>query len=101
MIITLKQKGVDIDSANKYLNQAKTAIEIKEFKKAILFASKAKMTAKKLQAQIPKQPEPIEESPEASAAESDSDSEIVDDTSTPQMTPTEEEVTNPNMTNPQ
>jgi hypothetical protein len=48
LIITLKQKGVDAETANKFLAQAKTAFEIKEFKKSILFASKAKMTAKKL-----------------------------------------------------
>ncbi len=49
LIITLKKKKINIETPNKFLNQAKTAFEIKEFKKSILFASKAKMTAKKLQ----------------------------------------------------
>jgi hypothetical protein len=53
LIITLKQNGVDVDSANKSLNQAKTALEIREFKKSILFAGKAKFTAKKLMGDTP------------------------------------------------
>jgi hypothetical protein len=53
LIITLKQNGVDVDSANKFLNQAKTALEIREFKKSILFAGKAKFTAKKLMGDTP------------------------------------------------
>jgi hypothetical protein len=84
---------VDINKANKYLNQAKTAIEIKEFKKAILFASKAKMTAKKLQAKMQKTttkntiPEP--------------ESSAVDESLPTEETSTPEEVTNPDMTSPQ
>ncbi len=53
LILTLKQNGVDVESADKFLNQAKTALEIREFKKSILFAGKAKFTAKKLMAEIP------------------------------------------------
>jgi len=48
LILTLKQTGVNVESADKFLNQAKTALEIREFKKSILFAGKAKFTAKKL-----------------------------------------------------
>jgi hypothetical protein len=53
LILTLKQNGVDVESANKLLAQAKTALEIREFKRSILFAGKAKFTAKKLMAEVP------------------------------------------------
>jgi hypothetical protein len=53
LILTLRQSGVNVESANKFLNQAKTALEIKEFKKSILFAGKAKFTAKKLMTEPP------------------------------------------------
>jgi hypothetical protein len=49
LILTLKQQGFNVETANKFLDQAKTALEIREFKKSILFAGKAKFTAKKLQ----------------------------------------------------
>ena len=53
LILTLKQNGVDVESADKLLNQAKSALQIREFKKSILFAGKAKFTAKKLMAEVP------------------------------------------------
>jgi hypothetical protein len=59
LIITLKQKKVNIETPSKFLNQAKTAFEIKEFKKSILFASKAKMTAKKLQTVVEEKSEEV------------------------------------------
>ena len=49
LILTLKEQGFNVETANKFLDQAKTALEIREFKKSILFAGKAKFTAKKLQ----------------------------------------------------
>ena len=62
LIITLKQKGINIETPNSFLDQAKTAFEIKEFKKSILFASKAKMTAKKLQPETESIPDGSEDS---------------------------------------
>jgi hypothetical protein len=53
LILTLKQNGVDVESADKLLNQAKAALQIREYKKSILFAGKAKFTAKKLMAEVP------------------------------------------------
>jgi hypothetical protein len=53
LILTLKQKGVDVATADRFLSQAKTALDIREFKKSILFAGKAKFTAKKLMGNIP------------------------------------------------
>jgi hypothetical protein len=42
-----------VATADRFLSQAKTALDIREFKKSILFAGKAKFTAKKLMGNIP------------------------------------------------
>ena len=55
LILNLKQSGMDVETADKFLSQAKSALEIREFKKSILFAGKAKFTAKKLMGEVPAQ----------------------------------------------